>query len=75
MLPPQGGGVPGGGSLPIMSMSFLKMEETDDIAFALFFRGALLEGAREQHVAEHVLEGFALHFRPLREAAQHFHDR
>jgi hypothetical protein len=41
------------------------MEETDDIAFAVFFRGALLEGAREQYVAQHVLEGFAFHFRHL----------
>jgi hypothetical protein len=71
--PPRSGGVPGGGSLPVTSMSFLKMEETDDIAFACILRGALLEGAREQHVAEHVLEGFALHFR--RKATQHFHDR
>ena len=47
-----------------MSMCFLKMEETDDIAFAAFFRGALLEGAGDQHVAQHVLEG-SFHFRPV----------
>jgi hypothetical protein len=51
------------------------MEETDDIAFALFFRGALLEGAREQHVAEHVLEGSRSISGPFCKAAQHFHDR
>ena len=33
----------------------IKMQETDDVSLAVFFRRALLEGPGEQHVAQHVV--------------------
>ena len=33
----------------------IKMEKADDVAFAVFLRCALLEGARQQHVAQHAV--------------------
>ena len=40
----------------------IEMQKADDVAFAVFLRRALLECARQQHVAEHVMQGFAFHF-------------
>ena len=42
----------------------IKMQEADDVALGVLFRGALLEGARQHHIAEHAVQGFAFHLRP-----------
>ena len=42
-------------------LAWIEMEEADDIALAILFRGPLLEGSRQQHVTKQTVQCISFH--------------